>query len=377
MNTERFGQMRMLSAAHAGAGYRHPLQGDFTTRVLEAGLNPQSFDDQRTIGFEVLERYLSAVEAGMTFPSFRAASPLPPRAEVLVDQAVLNVGRQRLTFVADLLSEGLVYNLPDPMGTPFLEWNSQNRIGAAERVMVPSHRGERGLAAMTQGRIPVYCTTDFVSFNLRELATARRAGIALDTSSIEQKIRSINEAIEDAAINGATTFDGQTLQVAGYTAPGLLNAPNANTGNLTSAYWDSTPDGAAVVGQVQTMIAALQADNFFGPYNLYIPTAIATYFAADYSATKGENSIIDRLEKIQAGGRTLRVRQADFMPATKVALVQMSNDVVDMVVGQQPTVIPYTSVNGMEFNNLIVAVMVQRFRSDYDSNSGVYIGTIA
>ena len=57
-------------------------------------------------------------------------------------------------------------------------------------------------------------------------------------------------------------------------------------------------------------------------------------------------SHVKRLEQLTYGGRNLRVRVADFMPTTKFALVQMTNDVVDIVDGQRPTIIPFTSLDG-------------------------------
>ena len=70
-------------------------------------------------------------------------------------------------------------------------------------------------------------------------------------------------------------------------------------------------------------------------------------------------------------------RVADFMPSTKFALVQMSNDVVDIVDGQRPTVLPYTSLDGMTIHNLVMAMMIPRFRSDYNGNSGVCVTTLS
>jgi hypothetical protein len=61
----------------------------------------------------------------------------------------------------------------------------------------------------------------------------------------------------------------------------------------------------------------------------------------------------------------------------QMALVQMTSDVVEMINGQPPTVIPWTSLDGFTLYWLIMAVMVQRVRSDYDGNSGVYLGSKA
>jgi hypothetical protein len=52
----------------------------------------------------------------------------------------------------------------------------------------------------------------------------------------------------------------------------------------------------------------------------------------------------------------------------------MTDDVVQMVNGQAPTVIPWTSLDGFTLHWVVLAIMVQRVRSDYDGNSGIYLG---
>lgn len=320
-------------------------------------------------GFRAMETLIAA-DGG----NFRALAPLPERSQVVLDNAVVKVGMERLTFAADIMAAGLTYNLADPLSITQLAWNSANRVGAAQRTMSPSARGENKLPATLENRLPVYLTTDNFSLDIRTLRMSQRVGLPLDTALIEACTRSVNEAIEDAAINGATTIDGQDLQVAGYKAPGLVNAPNAATQALTAAAWDVTPVAATIYAEVKAMIAKLRANKKYGPYRLYANTEVGANFDDDYVNAAPQNTIRERLLKIEG---LQAIRTADMMPANKVILVQMTNDVVDMVVGQQPTVIPYTSLDGFTFHNLVMAIMIPRVRSDYDGKSGVVIGTIA
>ena len=344
------------------------------TNVVEkaiAATGGWSVKSMREPGFRSLEQ----VEMEGFDPRFRALAPLPDRAQIVIDRAVVEVGLQRLTFVADMLAAGLTFNLSDPLSVTQLEWQSTNKVGAAQRTMSPSARGENKLPAILASRLPVYLTTDVFELDIRTLKMSQRIGMPLDTTLIEQCTRSVNEAIEDAAINGATTLDGQALAVAGYSAPGLVNAPNAEVETLTAAAWSTAPVGSTVFAQLMLMIGKLQTNKKFGPYRLYIPTAVGNALASDYNATNNAQglTIAQRLLQIE-GLQAIRV--ADMMPATKVALVQMTSDVVDMVVGQPPTVIPWTSLDGMTIHNLIMAIMIPRFRSDYNGDSGVAIGTL-
>jgi len=303
----------------------------------------------------------------LSVASLRALSPLSDKAQVLVDRAVVSVGLQRLVVAADVMAAGLTYPLTDPLSVTQLEWESISKTGGAQRTMNPSARGEFQLPNRTINRLPIYLTTDDFSLGIRTLKMSQRVGQPLDTTLVEQATRRVNEAIEDAMINGAG------VTVGGYGAPGLLNAPNANTYDIT-INWNTTATGDQIRVDVMNMIALLQGDLKFGPYNLYVGTAYGNSLTADFKAN-GDKSIIARLQEIQAGGRALIIKVADQMPTTTVALVQMTEDVVQMVVGQPPTVIPWTSLDGFTLFWLVMAIMVQRVRSDYDGNSGIVIGT--
>lgn len=340
----------------------------------------EAFDGRSPIAGALLRSLKGSGE--FSIPGLRALSPLSDKAQVMVDRAVVEVGLERLQFAADLMAAGLTYNLPDPLSVTQLEWDQESKVGGAIRVMSPSTRQENQLTDRKHNRLPIYLTMEGFSLDIRTLKMSERVGQPLDTSLIKQATRRVNEAIEDAAINGATTADGQNLVVSGYNAPGLVNAPNLGSANTTTD-WSLTgtigTDGPARITDIMSGISALQAAKKFGPYNLYIGTKAGNAINQDYKAnTLG--TIRQRLEDIDAGGTKITVRVADRMPDPTVsgnaqfALVQMTDDVVQMVNGQPPTVIPWTSLDGFTLHWVIMAIMVQRIRSDYDGNSGIYIG---
>lgn len=349
----------------AGGGNNSQLQGAIM-RALEQS-NGWNIEAMREPGFKLLE---SVENDG----GFRAAAPLVEKAQTVIDRAVVEVGQQRLTFVADLIAAGLTYDITDPLSVSTLEWYSSDKVGAAKRTMSPQARGERKMPTLTPNRLPVYLTTDDFSIDIRTLKQSQRVGMPLDTTLVRMCTRSVNEAIEDAAINGATTLDGQDMAVAGLKAPGILNAPNAETQALTAAAWDDTPVSATIFAEIMAMIAKLQGNGKYGPYRLYIPTTVGNAFSNDWTSTAGTTTIQQRLLMIE-GLQAIRV--ADKMPATKVALVQMTSDVVDVVMGQAPTVIPWTSLDGFMIYNLVMAIVIPRVRSDSAGDSGIVVGTIA
>lgn len=348
--------------------------GAIQSLALQHGFSSTDVGALRALGFAQMEAMIDA-ELG---PQFRAAAPtlLPTRAEVVIDDLLISVGTNRLQFVAEMIREGLTTPLPNAMGVPFLEtWMESNESGAI-RTMDPEARTEDTSSLILAGMIPVYITKNSWSYGIRQLAQARRIGMPIDTRSAEQKIRSINEAIEDAAVNGPTTRDGSAFVVNGSPSYGLLTAPNANTQVLTATSWSgTTPVGATVMAQINEMFAKLTADFKRGPYTLFVPTAVDQALNIDFKAN-GNDSIRARIQQMNAGGRPLRIVLVDTLPSTKVVLAQMTKDVMDLVDGIRPTVIPYTSATGLTFRNICLAIQIPRFRTDYDGNSGIVIGTL-
>lgn len=366
-------EMRFLAGSDPSIKSESPLTDIVMRALVETG--GWSIDAMRAPGF----RAMNSVEQ-----EFRALAPLQDKAQVVIDRAVVMVGLQRLTFVADLLAAGLTYNLTDPLSVTQLEWNSMSKVGAAQRTMSPSARGENKMPIVLPTRLPVYLTTDGFEIDIRTLKMSQRVGTPLDTNLVTQCTRAVNEAIEDAALNGATTLDGQPLIDAGYSAPGLLNAPNAATQTLTAAAWTTAPVGATVFAEVMAMIGKLQANKKFGPYRLYVGTQMGNALDADWAVTNSQGlTIRQRLLQIAS---LEAIRVADLMPSgngaspsigNKAALVQMTSDVMDVVVGQPPTAIPWTSLDGFTIHNLVMAIMIPRVRSDYNGASGIAIGTTA
>lgn len=324
-------------------------------REIEAGIHP---------GLQtLLMRNLSVAQ-------MRAASPLPEDTQRLVDQAVVRVGLDRLTLVADLLSEGLRFPLDDPLSVLEVKWDSISETGGAQRTMNPEARGENQLPDRVGRTVPVYLTTDDFFMGIRTLRASQRIGMPLDTSMIEQATRRVNEAIEDAAINGVS------FTVGGNSAPGILTAPNVNTYAYAGAEaWNAAgKTGDEILADVLAMIDLANTAKRYGPFNLYVPTAYDNTMNRSFNSAASDQSIRQRLEQVVAGGRNLRIRGTDLMPANRTALVQMTSDVIDVIDGQAPVVIPWTSPSGFTLHWLIMAIMVPRVKTDYAAKSGIVIG---
>lgn len=347
-----------------GAGCAELTEPVMRALSLPGGL---TVNNLREPGFRLMQQHAES-------DGFRALAPLPDTSQKVIDSAVVEVGLDRLTLMADVMAAGLTYTLTDPLSITQLEWLASNKVGNAQRTMSPEVRQENFLPDLLANRLPIYLTTSGFELDIRTLRMSQRVGMPLDTANVKSGTRAVNESMEDAFINGATTLDGQDLQVAGYKAPGIVNAPNAATQALTAASWDVTPVAATILAEVMSMMAKLRTNKKFGPYRLYVNTEVGAILDNDYVTASPQNTIRERLLKLDG---LQAIRTADLMPAAKVVLVQMTSDVLDVVVGQRPTVIPWTSLSGMTFHNLIMAIMVPRVKWDYNLASGICVGTIA
>lgn len=300
----------------------------------------------------------------------RSLSPMPDEAQRLIDAAVVEVGLDRLVIAADVMAEGLITIVTDPLSVMEIYWEKQARRGTPQRTMIPGARGQNaGPGDRTGVRLPIYATTDEFELNIRLLRASQRSGAPLDVSGAASATRNVNEAIEDAFINGAG------LVVDGHSTPGLLNAPNASSyAYVDGEAWTAAGhSGEDIVNDVLGMIDLAQENRRFGPYNLYIPTAYGNRINADFKAN-GSLTIRQRLEELEAGGRKLRIRVADQLPANRVSLVQMTKDVVDMVSGMEPTTFSWADGPGWELHTIVMAFMIPRVRDDFEGNSGIVNG---
>lgn len=320
------------------------------------------------------------IEGRITMGELRALRPLPENAGKLIDDAVIRVGLDRLQVVGDLIEEGLTFDIgEDFWGITQVQWDEINEVGYAHRTMEPLARGENQLPDRRPRVIPIYLTWDDFELGIRALNASRRGGAPLDTTLVEQATRRVNEAIEDSMINGVP------FNVFGSAVPGLLNAPNVSSylyetaGGATTAWDDPSKTGAEIISDVMAMIALAQADRKNGPYNLYIPSTYELPLGRNYveGTTTFDVTIRERLERLNFGGRPLRIRQADMLPANKTVLVQMTRDVLDVVIGQQPTVISWEGPSGWDLHWVVLACVVPRVKTTYSDQSGIVIADIS
>ena len=280
-----------------------------------------------------------------------------------MDNALLQEVSMRLVAVADLIGRGLTYSLPNAMGTTRHEWEKVSDMDPATRSMDGATRGENDRQTFDMDAIPIYITHKDFNMRARHLAATRAGQTPLDTSQIQVAGRLIAESYEDALINGSKLKAGGGLQSYGY-----LNYTHRNTHSLATAWNAATVTGENILTDVLNMIDVAKGDRFFGPYVMYINSKWYTKLNQDFKANS-DKSIRSRLMEIEA---LESIKELDVLGDTNnVILVQMTRDVVSMVVGEEPRSIVWDSDGGMLINFKVMGISVPKIKSDFSDRCGI------
>lgn len=296
-------------------------------------------------------------------PTQNATATLRKDEWKILDDAIVMAAKERLRVVADLRSAGLTFNVPNGMSKTVLETETVSDITPATISMDPARQseGDRPEYELTNLPLPVI-HKDFY-FNARQVATSRNSGASIDTTTAQLAARRVSEEAEKLVIGS-----GGTVSYGGGTIYGLTNHPH----RITSATFTSpTAGGWTPVTMVQEILAMRQASedaHHYGPWVLYNSPALDQYLDDDYSASKGDNTLRQRIQAIN-GIRD--VRTLDHLSGEQLVLVQQTSDVIRMVIGMDITTVQWETHGGMRLNFKVMAILVPQIRSDFNHNTGI------
>lgn len=280
-----------------------------------------------------------------------------------IDSTVAMVSRARLTGFEDLRRNGLVYNLPNAMGTTVLTWGTMTDAMEATISMDPVKRGGNDRPLFGEKFLPIPVVHADFQIGERYLQTSRNLGNGLDTIQVEMAAQRVVEKLE-ATLWGTTA----TLTYGGGTIHSYLSHPDINTMSLGTSWATETPPN--IIADVIAMKQALINDRKYGPYMIYVPIGYETTMDQDYkdvgaSVTLTIRSRIMQIDKIQG------IKVVDTLPANTVLMVSMTRDVVDFVDGIPLRTVQWDSEGGFVHNYKILTIQVPRVKSDPDGKSGI------
>ena len=286
-----------------------------------------------------------------------------------LDDAIMEVSRQRLGGVDDLISKGLTYNLVNAMGTTVLEWHDVGEAMEADLTMDGISRGKGDRLIFQHNYLPIPIIHVDYEINARVLAASRSLGNPLDTTSAERAARRVIEKVESMMFTNTSYSFGEKDTRSNNTIYSLVNHPDRNLVTM-GTHWDDLVStiGATIVGQVLQMKQSAINDYHYGPYMLYIPTNFETTLDKDYDTVTPGTTIRERILKI-AGITGIKV--IDTLPTDNVLLVQMTSDVVRLVRGMGLQNIQWGEEGNMVTKYKVMTIQVPQVRSDQNKRSGV------
>ena len=279
-----------------------------------------------------------------------------------LDEAILPLAESRLIGINHLISKGLVYNLGNAMGTTVLESHNISDALEAELSMDAISRGKNDQVEYGVNYLPIPIIHADYSLNLRQLNASRSLGNPIDTTMAERAVRKVSEKLEKML------FTNVNYKFGGGTIYSLTNYPDRNEISI-GTHWDhSGVTGKEIVQQVQEMVQAAKDAHFYGPFTLFVPSKYGTILDNDYSDSKGDNTIRDRILKISSIKEVLDV---DTLADDNVLLVQMTRDVIRLVQGMGITNVQWKSEGDFIQNFKVLTIQVPQLRSDQEGHCGI------
>lgn len=299
---------------------------------------------------------------GMNVSALRTNAVLRKEEWLQFDTAVIEIARQRLIAIGKFNELGLTFNIPNALGTTILQWEDVTDMEPAEVSMSGVTQGTEDRMEWSLNNMPIPIVHKDFRVNIRALEASRRLGQPLDVAQAQMAATLVMELLE------SLVFDGTAVtSQAGSLVRGLLTEPNRNTGNPT-ANWDTVATGEEVVGDIITMMEALQADNMYGPYGLWVTYASWNLMLEDFKANSDKTTI----QRVQEMPNLSFILPTSNLGANVAVMHQLTNDVAQIVTGMQPTTIQWESQGGMVSHFKVMAIMVPRVRSTVTNQCGIF-----
>lgn len=289
-----------------------------------------------------------------------------------LDEALLQVGRERLSGFDYFINKGLVYNLSNAMGTTVLEWHTVSDSQEAIISMDAVARSQGDRSQYKYHYLPIPILHADYEINARALSASRNMGNGLDTTEAEHAARRILEKQEDMLFSNFSYSWGSKGSDNRNTIYSLVNHPDRNTESLTAAWTSATP--AQILGDVVDMKNKSIAAKFYGPWTLFIPTGYDAVLDEDYDVAGA--SIMTIRERILKLAGIQEIVTVDRLAADNVLLVQTTPNVVRIINGLPLQNVEWTTEGGMVNKYKVMTIRVPQIRSDYNGKTGIVHGTV-
>jgi hypothetical protein len=286
-----------------------------------------------------------------------------------LDDAILDVSRERLGGIQDLEDNKLTYNLGNAMGTTVLEWHDSSDAMEAVVTMDGITRSKGDRVKFQHNYLPIPIIHVDYEINARVLAASRNMGNPLDTTSAERAARKVLEKLEAMLFTDITYGFGELDSRSRNKIYSYINHPDRNILTMTT-HWDDLSSGEigdAIIADVIRMKQASLDALHRGPWTLYIPSNYETVLDKDYNST-AKTTIRARILEIDG---IKKIKVIDTLPADNVLLVQMTKDVVRLVKGLGLQNVEWSEEGKFVTKYKVLTIQVPQIRSDQNGKTGI------
>ncbi|HEX6827159.1 MAG TPA: family 1 encapsulin nanocompartment shell protein [Nitrospiraceae bacterium] len=297
------------------------------------------------------------LESNLNLNSLRTMTLLHKDEWELLDSRVVEISANVLNAIADLRAMGLTTQLGG-LGVLVSQYEQVSDMTDANVNMAVETDDEEDRLNFPLVGVPVPIISKGFRIDARSLAATRRNGGALDTTHADTATRKVAEKMEEMF------FVGSTVVQRGQTIPGVLTQASRNvvTGG---ADWGTATN---IYPNVLAMIGALQSDNHYGPYRLYLhPDQYIQTFALNASTAIPIIETLQRLPGLGMGS----IKPSNFVTAGQGVLINMSSDVIDYAEGQATAPVEWETKGGLVTHFKILAAGVVRVKADAAGRSGI------
>lgn len=313
------------------------------------------------------QKWLEGVKAGKGLSALSAnalrTNEILTRDEWKVfDEQIVEEAQIRLRIVADLIGANLVKRIPNGLAKTVLNYQTMGDMDDAIVSLDGVTRSMNDRPEFGDANLPLPITHKDYYINLRTLLASRSSGEALDTLYARIASRKVAEANENMVVNGGPQFGGLPIY-------GLTNHPNRIIGSYTGGIgWnDASKTGAQIQSDVSQAISALETRGFNGPYMIYAGPGSSLKMQDDYK-TESDRTI---RERVLAFDNVQGIRILDKLDADEVVVLQMTPDVIQLVIGEDIQTVQWDVHGGFQINFKVMDIMVPLIRSTSDDLTGI------
>lgn len=341
------------------------LQTDFDVNVLRPwiGNNGHAYVNRRKRDSQGNFLMNEDGSPQMQVEVFNAPATLRKDEWKQIDDSVMRVAYTQMRLFSDIRSRGLTYSIPNGMGKTVLEFEKLSDVSGAITSMDGIRESDRDRPHYDLSGLPLPIIHKDFQFTARQIATSRNSGTPIDTTMAELSTRKCLEEVEKY------TAGSQTFAYAGYNIYGYTNFPPRLTQSITAP---TSANHATTITEILSMKKKSIDAGYFGPWMLYFSPAWDAFLDEDYSTTKGENTLRQRLQAIDD---IEDVRTSYFLSGNAVVLVQMTSDVVRGVIGMDVVTIQWETRGGMALNYKVMCILVPQLRADFNNKTGIVHGS--